>query len=394
LLLVALLNRQAISDALKGRGKDQPQQTVDSGEGQPTGPVATGDGESDATANPVPEGSGEDTDDRNEVVEANETETVDSSNSELTESTELQPEDSDPKSSPAPVTAESVRALSFTSTDGLEIAGTKGLLSLDQTFTVELWTRIAPEADTPQRIVGDFQYKGEAGEYAGWSISARRVADYDLLTFVSATEFHATPGVITMGAAPIRLLQRLDGSWHHLAIANQEIDGTWFHSIFFDGRRLRQNTTRTPYPGKTNLWIGKPKSRSAPGFTGDVRAVRISSTARYDSDFGPNLAFELDEHTLALLQFDGSDEDIVADLSDQGRNGRIFGAEWSDPERPLKAVEGSAPAIAATPRKDEPEDDEPSTKPRLLATFSTGIGEISSCSFSPGAFPICGHFPS
>lgn len=68
-----------------------------------------------------------------------------------------------------------------------------------------------------------------------------------------------------------------------------------------------------------------------------VDEVRISSVARYDADFTPELVFEPDADTLALYHFDEAAGDVgspltvgwIADSSGNGRTGQINNGAWS-----------------------------------------------------------------
>ncbi|MBC8875298.1 MAG: LamG domain-containing protein [Planctomycetes bacterium] len=65
-------------------------------------------------------------------------------------------------------------------------------------------------------------------------------------------------------------------------------------------------------------------------FCGVVDEVRISSVARYDSDFTPQLRFTPDENTVALYHFDSGTGNVAKDSSGNGFDGEIVGAKWVD----------------------------------------------------------------
>ena len=74
-------------------------------------------------------------------------------------------------------------------------------------------------------------------------------------------------------------------------------------------------------PSPTPLGIDSP-------FTGVIESVRISKTARYTNSFIASFDFHADDDTLMLLKFDQGDGESVKDLSGNGNDGIIRGAEW------------------------------------------------------------------
>ena len=78
-----------------------------------------------------------------------------------------------------------------------------------------------------------------------------------------------------------------------------------------------------PEPGEDQIPVASGK------LDGDVRSVRISTTARYLEPFEPpSSKFEPDKHTLALYHFDEGAGDVLHDSSGNGHHGKIVGAKW------------------------------------------------------------------
>lgn len=59
-----------------------------------------------------------------------------------------------------------------------------------------------------------------------------------------------------------------------------------------------------------------------------IDEFRISSVARYKSDFQPPTSFEPDEHTLALYHCDEGKGDVLIDSSGNDHHGKIIEATW------------------------------------------------------------------
>jgi serine/threonine protein kinase/formylglycine-generating enzyme required for sulfatase activity len=64
------------------------------------------------------------------------------------------------------------------------------------------------------------------------------------------------------------------------------------------------------------------------GFLGTIDELRLSQSARYDSDFQPQIQLEADASTLALYRFDDGAGDVLKDSSGNGHHGKIIGAKW------------------------------------------------------------------
>jgi len=63
-------------------------------------------------------------------------------------------------------------------------------------------------------------------------------------------------------------------------------------------------------------------------FHGAIDEVRISSIARYTSNFTPVRFHEPDELTIALYHLDEDHGEIAHDSSDNNHHGRVIGAKW------------------------------------------------------------------
>jgi hypothetical protein len=105
-------------------------------------------------------------------------------------------------------------------------------------------------------------------------------------------------------------------AWQHLAIVH---DGKKL-TTFVDGRVAGQSNAVGTRALSSNLRFG---------WGGQADEIRVSSVARYDSEFTPKRRFVTDEHTLALYHCDEGSGNIVRDASGNGHDGELTkGVNW------------------------------------------------------------------
>lgn len=103
--------------------------------------------------------------------------------------------------------------------------------------------------------------------------------------------------------------------------------------MFIDGK-LQSKRMAIPKefrPSERTFFLGaNPSSRNRPEmcFTGTVRALRVSRTVRYDSDFTPVDSWELDSQTILLSDFGAETGAKLNDRSMYGNRGTITDATW------------------------------------------------------------------
>lgn len=109
------------------------------------------------------------------------------------------------------------------------------------------------------------------------------------------------------------------GDWVHLAgvIKNRTVQ------LFVNGEPMEAKQL----PDKVNSKSGKT-IQLGPNFSGKIRGVKISKTARFDKRFDPPQQFSNDADTLALYQFNEGFGDVLKDSSGNGYDGKIEGARW------------------------------------------------------------------
>lgn len=212
-------------------------------------------------------------------------------------------------------------ALRFEKQGRVELADTRDLLDLNGAFTVEMWVR--PEENAT--LAGDElwpmmnpQAPAVTGP-SGWLLQNRP----------NGLEF--TIGVA--GGSYLRMTSHkpLDRTrWHHVAVSKSPTS----ISLYLDGQLvgLTEVAGRKFVASSTPLYLGVCKfAHQQRRFAGDVKAFRISKSARYaGSHIDPPAEFPVDDQTLCALDFGssrGSGATIV-DRSSRKHHGTITGARW------------------------------------------------------------------
>ena len=111
--------------------------------------------------------------------------------------------------------------------------------------------------------------------------------------------------------------------WVHVAAVKEALRGGYQHNmmrVFVGGRPM--NDLLAPsgrFDATANLFT------FGPGLNAGIDEVRISSIARYKSEFTPSLRFEPDANTIALYHCDEPDSPTLTDSSSHGRHGKFRG---------------------------------------------------------------------
>lgn len=127
------------------------------------------------------------------------------------------------------------------------------------------------------------------------------------------------------------------------------VAGTW------DGKQLRlfingkESTDRVKLASKPitikSGQTGTTQIGGAPGSTvflaGKIHGLRVAKIARYDKDFTPPSHFASDEDTIALFRFNEGQGNKLIDSSDNGHDGKIFGAKWVRVDREAQPAQES-----------------------------------------------------
>ncbi len=130
-----------------------------------------------------------------------------------------------------------------------------------------------------------------------------------------------------------------NGSWQSMAAAAmtlrgwQHIAGVWADEelrLFVNGKRVATAPRNSNALAFNQFLIGAASvPQLSDHFRGNIDEIRISSVARYSSDFTPQPRFEADPQTLALYHCDDGSGNVLTDSSGKSHHGQIFAAEWS-----------------------------------------------------------------
>ena len=149
-------------------------------------------------------------------------------------------------------------------------------------------------------------------------------------TDIQSNVVHATTGQAHVIASDAHVA---DGQWHHIA-------GVWTagqpNRIFIDGELAAEGVTKSGSILDPGLSVGLgryPTDRSGTGnqnYIGQIAGARISNVARYSDSFSPSATFSNDADTLAAWNFDEGNGTTLDDISNNNRDGIIYGPSWFD----------------------------------------------------------------
>lgn len=226
--------------------------------------------------------------------------------------------------------------LRFTGRDSVEIKNSKYLLRLDGDFTIEAWVRWSPYDAGEMYFAGDEAWHDmsaavEVDDGCGWVLRTRplepgEVRKIDFTIAARANRKIDWKSFVTGGRRCIEAT-----GWHHLAVSKTATEIL----VFWNGTRAAKGSVSglELMAAPTPLYLGVRKSAHEDRRTGaDLRAFRISSKARYASDFKPPETLETDDATLVLFDATKPHGDELIDLSGKGHTGHLTGARWVDPK--------------------------------------------------------------
>ena len=116
--------------------------------------------------------------------------------------------------------------------------------------------------------------------------------------------------------------------WYNLAVTyngsimKMFLDGNLIHEKAATGL-IASNTFPLTIGGQNGNFWGR-------NLNGKIDEVRISSIARYDTNFVPTIHFDNDIYTRALYHFNEGTGNTLFDSSGNNNNGTIYGATWSN----------------------------------------------------------------
>jgi hypothetical protein len=225
---------------------------------------------------------------------------------------------SDENVAPADVRREALKkfAVRFGDTGGIELTRTTGIVNAARAFTIEFWARLATEP-TQHQLLSD-QVSVEPRDVRGWRLEcvSDATGSWRLVLHLNGTT-----------SVPVQMDSQ---RWHHIAFCH---DGAERTQLFVNGEPIIAFTFKSVArpDSPLNLHVGayaKMLPTQKHGFNGDIRAVRISSQARYLYTFRPPTDFAKDAETELLLDFSQAKGTTIPDISGHGRDGQIVGGTW------------------------------------------------------------------
>ena len=215
-------------------------------------------------------------------------------------------------------------ALSFSSGNYVRIPLTESLANFPEAITVECWYYQLGFSGGDETIVGNEYYAGE-----GFSLEN---AHGTWNGFLSGSEGHGNWDYWDSDDSQMLLT---NGSWSHIAMS---YDGTVVR-YFLDGELMDSNTENLGEVFSAGFsedvvinrhtWGGGGSSSSR--LTGFMDELRISNTARYQSEFTPlTIEFQNDEFTVGLYHFNESEGTVVVDASGYENHGQCNGTSWTE----------------------------------------------------------------
>lgn len=125
-----------------------------------------------------------------------------------------------------------------------------------------------------------------------------------------------------------------DGNWHHVAITRNHFNGEM--SIFINGQLDKtfvsgvtgdisyRDGRSTNWPNDPFLVIGAEKhdydNTTYPSFNGMIDEIRFSSTARYNTNYSPQIRLTCDQSTIALYHLDEGQGNTIYDACNPDNN--------------------------------------------------------------------------
>jgi hypothetical protein len=221
------------------------------------------------------------------------------------------------------------KAVAFEKRDHVELEGTKGF-NLNSAFTIEMWATWSMRDRGSQYFLADEAWPGMSEH-----IAVKQESGCALRTTVLSRRSRAVEFVMgsTNGWFEVTGREQPDlGGWHHFAVTKTDQVIRLFRDGKLDVEKRCAGVTFNASP--TNLYLGvREHAFQDRVFHGGIRAVRISTRARYEKSFKPQRTFASDDATLVLLDFTAGKGDRIPDLSGNNHEGIIVGARWVDPRR-------------------------------------------------------------
>lgn len=271
-----------------------------------------------------------------------------------------------------------LKAIRFAGTDRISLPEPLTSLDFAKPFTLEMWVRF-DKGTYAHWLMGDLVFGNThpdvaAGVTAGWQ------------AWIMQTEGGKQRFAVATGKGFWAEYPASEDAWRHLAVSGDGITV----SIYVDGRRaasqsaaiLADHHVASPLP----LHFGAHNymhPTQPPGLQGQLRAARISTVCRYGENFTPPAAFERDDATELVFDFQHAESSRrINDLSRHARHGVLWGAQWLVMSEAVSAPAASTVApvaptaatdLAATSPVAIAGGEEPATPVKLLVPSETEL---------------------
>ena len=124
------------------------------------------------------------------------------------------------------------------------------------------------------------------------------------------------------------------GKWHHLAMTLEASGETTGHKAFYvNGARVSECNYETKGPAHDDDFLIGAAERLLllhgihQHFSGAIDELHLSAAILYRDSFIPPAHLNPDDQSIAFWNFEVENGELLPDLTGQGHDGRIFGAQ-------------------------------------------------------------------
>jgi hypothetical protein len=217
-------------------------------------------------------------------------------------------------------------ALEFNGSDDVVTISASSDFAWGTALTVEAWGRWDGESAADDQVILDH---GPEDEYSfTLSVAGQSTTDHELCGDITAGSIlFMAAGYSGEAKTCLESATQLSaGDWAHIAVTFDEAD----MYIFIDGVESVYGRTGTELSDATayDMTMGG-RADEGSSFYGIIDELRVSSSARYTSDFTTEQAPEVDSETVLLLHMDEGYGDSLTDETGNGHDGSVDSATWS-----------------------------------------------------------------
>lgn len=206
-------------------------------------------------------------------------------------------------------------AAKFVEQDGVELAKTEKMLSLQKDFTIEILAKWQPST---VYLAGDEVWPGmsdhiKASESSGWVLRTKMTGKKETLDFTMATK--EKDWISLKGEIPLTRPE-----WNYIAVGRKKDTIV----LFFNGVTIAQSELGgfTLVESPTPMYLGvRDHAFRDRRMNGYIAKFGVSQYFRFPQGFKPGQIFKNDNQTLLLLSLDELHGGVVNDLTGNGHLG-------------------------------------------------------------------------